>query len=116
MKIEAITLKNYRAFQNAEICNIPNLCVIVGANGSGKSTLFDVFGFLKDCLTYNVTTALQSRGGFREVVSRGKSDETIVIELQYRMPITGVERLVTYHLEIMMEEVLTFQKLRVHLD
>jgi predicted ATPase len=104
MKIEAITLKNYKAFQEAEMCNIPNLCVIVGANGSGKSTLFDVFGFLKDCLTYNVTTALQSRGGFREVVSRGKADETIVIELQYRMPITGVERLVTYHLEIMMEE------------
>lgn len=104
MKIEGITLKNFKAFQDAKMCNIPNLCVIVGANGSGKSTLFDVFGFLKDCLTYNVSTALQSRGGFREVVSRGKADETIVIELQYRMPITGVERLVTYHLEIALED------------
>lgn len=77
--------------------------MVVGANGTGKSTLFDVFGFLRDCLTYNVTTALQSRGGFNEVLSRGATENMILIELQYRMPITGVERLVTYHLEITQE-------------
>ena len=80
--------------------DIPKFCVVVGANGSGKSTLFDVFGFLKDCLTYNVSTALQSRGGFKELISRGCSNESIIIELQYRMSITGTERLVTYYLEI----------------
>ena len=70
MKIETIRLKNFKVFQNAELLQIPAFCVVVGANGSGKSTLFDVFHFLKDCLAFNVTTALQSRGGFREVVSR----------------------------------------------
>ena len=100
MKIESITLKNFKAFKDLYLRNMPAFCVVVGANGTGKSTLFDLFGFLKDCLTYNVTTALQARGGFNEVISRGATERTILIELQFRMPITGVERLVTYHLEI----------------
>lgn len=103
MKIESILLKNFKAFHDVEIRDIPNFCIVVGANGSGKSTLFDVFGFLKDCLTFNVATALQSRGGFKELISRGATDDLITIELQYRMPITGVERLVTYHIEITLE-------------
>lgn len=100
MRIEGITLKNFKAFKAAELKDLPSLCVVVGANGSGKSTLFDVFGFLRDCLTYNVTTALQSRGGFDEVLSRNAEEKVIVIELQYRLPIAKVDRLVTYHLEI----------------
>lgn len=100
MKIEKIRLKNFKIFQDVTIRNLPSFCVVVGANGSGKSTLFDVFGFLKDCLTYNISRALQVRGGFREVVSRGHEKESIGIEIQYRMPITGKERLVTYLVEI----------------
>jgi len=100
MKIENITIENFKSLQNLEIKNLPSLCIFVGANGSGKSTIFDVFGFLKDCLTHNVTQALQSRGGFHEVVSRGKSEKDIVIEIKYSMEITGKDRLVTYRLEI----------------
>ncbi len=51
MRIETIRLKNFKAFEDIEMLDIPQLCVVVGANGTGKSTLFDVFGFLKDCLT-----------------------------------------------------------------
>lgn len=104
MKLETIRLCNFKTFRDAEMHDLPQFCVVVGANGSGKSTLFDVFGFLKDCLTYNVTRALRVRGGFHEVVSRGHDDENIVIEIQYRMPITGKERLVTYYLEIGLED------------
>ncbi len=104
MKIEKIRLKNFRVFQDVVIEDIPSFCVFIGANGSGKTTLFDVFGFLKDCLTYNVTRALQVRGGFQEIVSRGYEHETLLIEIQYRIPITGRERLVTYLVEIGMHE------------
>lgn len=86
MKIESIRLKNFRAFQDAEIKNIPRLCVLVGANGSGKSTLFNVFGFLKDAMTENVYVALTKLGGsrgFQEVRSR-HSDGPIEIELKFR--------------------------------
>ena len=104
MRIESIRLENFKGFKDVHIQNIPNFCVIVGANGSGKTTLFDVFGFLKDCLTYNVSKAFQSRGGFREVISRGCESETMHIELKFRMPISGVERLITYLLQIDQEQ------------
>ena len=100
MKIESIRLKNFKVFRDVHLTDIPPFLVVVGANGSGKSTLFDVFGFLHDCLKGNVRQALDSRGRFREVLSRDAQDETILIEIQYRMLITGVERLVTYSLEI----------------
>jgi predicted ATPase len=102
MKIESIRLKNYKAFKDVHLTQIPAFLVVVGANGSGKSTLFDVFGFLHDCLKGNVRQALDKRGRFAEVLSRGSNPQkdTILIELQYRMEITGVERLVTYSLEI----------------
>ena len=100
MKIEKIYLHNFKSFEDINITSIPALCIITGANGSGKSTLLSVFSFLKECLTFNITRALQSKGGYSEVVSRGKYGEDIIIEMQYRMEITGKDRLVTYRLEI----------------
>jgi predicted ATPase len=96
MKIVYIRIKNYRLFQSIEINHIPAFCVIIGANGTGKSTLFDIFGFLRDALKNNIRQALQVRGGFNEVVTRGKEQEDIEIELKFRMEILGTERLVTY--------------------
>jgi predicted ATPase len=101
MKIESIRLKNFKVFRDASLSNIPGFAVLVGANGSGKSTLFSAFGFLKDCLIFNVRQALQSRGGFREVIWRGaKPGEQIEMEIQFRLEIAGIERLVTYLLVI----------------
>lgn len=96
MKIVSIKIKNYRLFESLEIKDIPAFCVIIGANGTGKSTLFDVFGFLRDALKNNIRQALQIRGGFNEVVTRGKEEEDIEIELKFRMKILETERLVTY--------------------
>ncbi len=85
--------------------DIPGFCVVIGANGTGKTTLFDVFGFLQDCLTYNVKQALQRRGNFREVISRGCSEQdNIEIRLQFRMALFGVDRLVTYLVRIGLEQ------------
>ncbi len=100
MRIEALRLRNYKAFKDVAISGIPDFGAFVGANGTGKSTLFDVFGFLHDCLVGNVRQALDKRGRFREVLSRDADGEHIGIEVQYRMPIAGVQRLVTYQLEV----------------
>lgn len=102
MRIESIRLKNFKAFRDIHLRDVPAFFVVVGANGSGKSTLFDVFGFLHDCLKGNVRQALDKRGRFSEVLSRGCEPlkDSILIELQYRMEIVGVKRLVTYSLEI----------------
>lgn len=96
MRIETLRIKNYKALRNVELKSIPKFCVLVGANGTGKTTLFDVFGFLKDCLTYNVRKALQVRGGFKEVLSRNSDQKKIEFEIQFRLEIAGFERLVTY--------------------
>ncbi len=104
MKIVSIKIKNYRVFESIEIEKIPGFCVIIGANGTGKSTLFDIFGFLRDALKNNIRQALQIRGGFNEVVTRGKEQEDIEIELKFRIKILETERLVTYILNIGQEE------------
>jgi len=104
MKIVSIKIKNYRLFESIEIKNIPGFCVIVGANGTGKSTLFDIFGFLRDALKNNIRQALQVRGGFDEVITRGKKQEDIEIELKFRMKILETERLVTYVLIVGQEK------------
>ena len=100
MKIETLRIKNFKAFKDVEMLDIPTFCVIVGANGTGKSTLFNLFGFLKDALTTNVTTALMRQGGnrgFKEVRTRN-SDGAIEIEIQFRE--AHKSPLITYSLQI----------------
>ncbi|MHC6202240.1 AAA family ATPase [Breznakiellaceae bacterium SP9] len=97
MKIESIHIENYKALQNVDIKNIGQLAVFLGENGVGKSTLFDVFGFMKQCLTENIRSALQSRGGYDEVHSRD-SNKDILFSFQYR--IEKESPLCTYELNI----------------
>lgn len=96
MKIEKITIRNFKVFKNAVFDNLGSMTVLVGANGSGKTTFFDVLGFLKDALFHNVGAALSRRGGFKEVISRGV-EGNIEFELKFREP-TG--KLATYYLSI----------------
>jgi predicted ATPase len=100
MKIESIKLKNFKAFKDTEMLDIPHFCVLVGANGSGKSTLFQVFAFLKEALVSNVHTALIKLGGsmgFKEVRSRNSSGN-IEIEVKFREK--NDKPLITYFLSI----------------
>jgi predicted ATPase len=118
MQIEAIRLKNFRAFQDVTLKDIPRFCVLVGANGTGKSTLFSVFAFLRDAMATNVTAALGKLGGsrgFDEVRSRG-AQGPIEIELKLRTVSTsGRSQLITYELhidEVMGRPVVTLEILR----
>jgi len=83
MKIESVRLKNYKVFRDASVADLPSMCVFLGANGTGKSTFFDAFGFLSDALKNNVTTAINRRGGFKEVISRDQSG-SIEFEIKFR--------------------------------
>ena len=107
MIIEEIRIRNFKALHNVALTEIPSLAVFVGRNGAGKTTLFRVFSFLKNCLSKNVRIALQNEGGFngfKEVVTRGVDPSaSIVIELKFRLWFAEKERLVTYRLEIGLE-------------
>lgn len=103
MRIESIRLKNFRAFKDVTLRDIPSFCVLVGANGTGKSTLFSVFGFLRDAMTTNITAALGKLGGsrgFQEVRSRG-CQGPIEIELKIRAELgRKTTNLITYSISI----------------
>lgn len=100
MRIEKLHIKNFKVFADAEIKDLPNMCVFLGANGSGKSTLFDVFGFLSACLKSNVRAAINNRGGYKEVVSRGKEKEDIEFEIKFRNDGKTKQPVITYQLSV----------------
>lgn len=104
MRIETITIENFKVFKNTSITDLPKMAVLLGTNGSGKSSFFDVFGFLSDCLQNNVTIALNKRGGFSEVISRGANvnKDLIKFEIKFRNEQTGSDRppLITYSISI----------------
>jgi len=97
MKIESIRLKNFNAFKDTLISDIPKLCVIVGANGTGKSTFFDVFDFLKEAYKDNISQALNKRGGFSEVKSRNSVGP---IEIEMKLSDSSFKQPLTYFIAI----------------
>jgi predicted ATPase len=107
MKIEGLRLKNFKSFQDVVLKDIPTYAVFVGKNNVGKTSFFSVFGFLKDAMSANVTSALSKWGGatgFKEMRTRG-CDGPIEIEIQFRPDSYGVHAnkkppLVTYSLFI----------------
>lgn len=104
MRIESIDIENFKVFKKAVVKNLPKMTVLLGTNGSGKSTFFDVFGFLSDSLQNNVTIALNKRGGFQEVISRGCDliKDSIKFEIKFRNEVTAKKKppIITYVLEI----------------
>lgn len=101
MRIETLKIKNYKVFKDVKVKNIPRMSVFLGMNGSGKSTFFDIFGFLNDCLSKNIKSALASRGGFSEVISREQKGN-IEFTIQFRQ--SSDRPLITYELSIGLDD------------
>ncbi len=106
--IEGFRVQNFRVLHDITIGKLWNqrstppltpLVAVIGKNGSGKSTLFDAFGFIADCLAYDVETAcdLKQRGGFLRLRSMA-IQEPIRFEVYYRE--APGERPITYELVI----------------
>jgi len=108
MRIESLTIENFKVFKKTTIKELPKMAVLLGTNGSGKSAFFDIFGFLSDSLQNNVTIALNKRGGFHEVITRGCNPEKDLIkfEIKFRNQSNSPEKTprVTYSLEIGFEK------------
>ncbi|MDR3246754.1 MAG: AAA family ATPase [Prevotellaceae bacterium] len=104
MRIESISIENYKVFKQTIVKNLPKMVVLLGANGSGKSTFFDAFGFLSDALQNNATVAINRRGGFHEVISRecNVKKDHIKFEIKFRNTMSEGELspLITYLIEI----------------
>jgi predicted ATPase len=96
-RIEALSVKNYRALRQIDLKNLTPLTVFLGPNGSGKSTVFDVFAFLSECFGLGLRKAWDKRGRFKELRTRGV-DGPITFDVKYREK--KKSPLITYHLEI----------------
>ncbi|MCB9727478.1 MAG: AAA family ATPase [Deltaproteobacteria bacterium] len=110
--IEGVRVRNYRALRDVMLGKLSTgssaapltpFTVVIGKNGAGKSTLFDAFGFVADCLSFDVETAcdMKQRGGFERLRSLG-CDEAIHFEIYYREG--QGERPITYELAITLDE------------
>jgi predicted ATPase len=106
--IEGFRVQNYRSLRDVTLGKLSGqqagepltpLTVVIGKNGVGKSTLFDAFGFVADCLSFDVEAAcdMKQRGGFERMLSRGVSGP-IRFEIYYREG--QGERPITYELSI----------------
>lgn len=106
--IEGFRVQNYRSLKDVTLGKLSvqqagdpltPLTVVIGKNGVGKSTLFDAFGFVADCLSFDVEAAcdMKQRGGYERMLSRGSSG-AIRFEIYYREG--QGERPITYELSI----------------
>jgi len=106
--IEGFRVQNYRALRDATLGKLSGqkngepltpFTVVIGKNGVGKSTLFDAFGFVADCLSFDVEAAcdMKQRGGYERMLSRN-SEGPIKFEIYYRE--AKGERPITYELSI----------------
>lgn len=101
-RIEEVTIGNFRSLQKVTFKGMTPLTALLGPNGSGKSTFFDVFAFLSDCFSEGLRRAVDKRGKFSDLRSRGQSGP-ITFEVAYREGglIDGERpKLIRYHLEI----------------
>jgi predicted ATPase len=96
-RIEALSVRNYRALRAIDLKNLTPLTVLLGPNGSGKSTVFDVFAFLSESFGLGLRKAWDKRGRFKELRTRGV-EGPIIFEVKYREK--RQSPLITYHLEI----------------
>ncbi len=109
--IEGFRVQNYRALKDVTLGKLSNqqktkgltpFTVVIGKNGVGKSTLFDAFGFVADCLAFDVEQAcdMKQRGGFERLRSMDSTDP-IRFEIYYRE--AAGERPMTYELAIALD-------------
>ncbi|WP_354635446.1 AAA family ATPase [Planktothricoides raciborskii] len=83
-KLENISVKGFRRLHNIDL-EMRNLTVMIGANGSGKTSFLDVFSILAASASGNLHQQLQLKGGFHEILTRGKARE-LEISLAMNVP------------------------------
>ena len=85
--ISRIAIKNFRSLKDVELRPGP-LTVLIGPNGSGKSNILDALRFLKAIYSDPaqavalLSSQLEDRGGFGQVVWGGKTDSHLRFEVE----------------------------------
>lgn len=109
--LKKLKLERFKNFREAEL-NLGNLTLLVGTNASGKSNIRDAFRFLHGISRgYNLPEIIGEkwieggvlqwrgiRGGTKEITFKG--EETFALEVSLLIEDEGVEKEVTYRIEV----------------
>lgn len=79
--ITRLRVKNYLSLQDVDFKLNSRNNVLVGLNMAGKSNLIDCFKFLTQMVTNGLQQAFLDRGGFSEVIWKGKHTNRIILKL-----------------------------------
>src|SRR5919106_5069034 len=66
-----LTARNFRSLRHVAI-PLRSLSVLVGPNNAGKSNVLDLIRFLSDSVRFDLSNALDMRGGYDRVRFRGR--------------------------------------------
>lgn len=94
MKIETLTLENYRGFRSLTL-DLPQQCLLVGRNGSGKSTVVDAITIGLDHLVVNLmasTAWSQQWGLVDEDIHHDEGMLAATLHLDRGQVVTTLER------------------------
>jgi len=79
LKLESVTVRNFRGLKDLKIGGLRGLNVFVGPNNAGKSSILDVLRLLADACRGN---PFGSRGGFKQVVFGQDQSRNVEVTLE----------------------------------
>lgn len=71
MKIDAISIKNYKSIKNIEDLKLTNLNILIGANGAGKSNFISFFKMLNMMIEKKFQEYIKVQGGADNILHFG---------------------------------------------
>ncbi|MCI0710049.1 MAG: AAA family ATPase [Chloroflexi bacterium] len=81
--IEKIVLRNFKSIANIEL-PLHKLNVLIGRNGSGKSNFLNFFHLLREGANGNFNAAINTMGGFSQVLHYGAQQNPLAWELTFQ--------------------------------
>jgi predicted ATPase len=79
--LKKLTIDNYRSFSDTTI-EFGQLNALIGLNNAGKSNLIDAFEFLETAIFKNVTTAINEKGGLKNIRNYLSDSQTITFRME----------------------------------
>jgi len=65
-----LNIRNYKSLRHADLRNLPQFSVMVGANASGKSNFADALDFLSVVSRSGLAAAVRAKGGYENICFR----------------------------------------------
>src|SRR5438477_4564209 len=84
-KISLVILHNYKSLRDCDVI-LEAITFLVGPNGAGKSNFLEALRFVSYALSSSLEQALDSRSGFRDIIHKGASAESVIsFEVFFRL-------------------------------